>query len=720
MKPGDVFLPDGPIASALPAYEHRPQQSEMAEVVAATLTDGGLAFIEAGTGTGKSLAYLIPAAQQALSSGKPVVISTNTINLQEQLLGKDIPLVRQSVAPELKAALVKGWQNYLCLYRYEQLLSQAADLLEPGDEGELAAIREWVTSGPADGSRSELSFSPSPQVWERVSAESDTCLRQSCPHFDRCYVFAARKQMEGAHLLVVNHHLLFADVALRSQVGWSGEQAVLPDYKAVIVDEAHHIEDIATDHLGHRFTRIGWRQLMGRLSRRGRSGEGRGVLPALRTRLLSDASSGTRRVLGHLDETVFTALEQAQASGYAFFDTLAAWAHAIDPSDAGERLLPLEANDAWAPVHAQAERLGGELWRLREELKRCAETLRPLGEGWTGAAQEIDALGNRIEHAANSLEFLTTASDSGYVYWVEVVGEGSEVRRLALCAAPIEVGDTIRTWVTEGIQSLVCCSATLAVGGNFTYIRGRLGVAPSDAEADRLPTVRDAVIESPFAYMQQAALYIPSDLPEPTHPSYAASFADAVLELLLACGGRAFVLFTSYAMLRSTLHRIGPTLYDAEVPLWVQGEAPRSQLLEGFRKVPGSVLFGTDSFWEGVDVPGQALTLVIIARLPFEVPTHPIAKARADRMQSEGQNPFYQYSLPRAALKLKQGFGRLIRSARDFGAVVIYDRRLITKPYGRVLLASLPQTPHYVLPHQQLLTAVEKQIRSHDMGEPTA
>lgn len=697
----DVFAPGGILAARLPGFEYRPQQAHMARAVEEALRTGGVTLIEAGTGTGKSLAYLIPAARFALETARRVVVSTNTINLQEQLLHKDIPWVQREIAPELRAVLVKGWQNYLCLYRYEQVLHSPGDLLDPGEDAQLAAVRAWVADGPAEGSRHELPFTPSPGLWNSICAESDFCLRQACPWYDHCFLFKARRAVADAHLLIVNHHLLFADVAVRSLLGWQSD-AVLPAYAHVILDEAHHIEDVASEHLGQQFSEAGWRQFLGRLLRTGRGDEPKGVLGALQRRLA--AAPNAVGTVDHIAGAVRPALEAAHRQGQAFFAAVAAWAEAQARPEGGEAVWSIVQDAAWrSSVAPAADALVQEMRSVAGQLERLASLLKELGDDWNGDAVECEALSGRALRLAEGLAWLAAAGDPQHVFWLEAkAGQGGRTN-FALRSAPLHVGDRLAQWFGEGLECAVLCSATLTVGGSFNYILSRLGAQDAGGRpAVGGRSVRTLAIASPFDYRRQAAVFVPVDIADPDEAAFAAQFAASCAEVLVASGGRAFVLFTSYAHLRQTADAVREELARHGIPLWVHGEAPRSQLLRSFLGSPGSVLFGTDSFWEGVDVQGSALSVVIIARLPFEVPTHPLAKARADRLRQEGKNPFTDDAVPRAALKLKQGFGRLIRSKSDRGVVIIYDKRILTRRYGSVLRASLPPAPWYAVSLDEL------------------
>lgn len=534
----DVFSPDGLLASKLPGFEYRPQQGTMAQLVAETLREGGVTLIEAGTGTGKSLAYLIPAALFALQSGERVIISTNTINLQEQLIQKDIPWVQSAFAPELKAVLVKGWQNYLCLQRYENVLHQTADLLDPGDEGQLAAIRTWVAKGPKDGSRTELPFTPSHALWSSISAESDTCTRQQCPFYDHCYLFKARREVEDAQLIVVNHHLLFADVAVKNVIGWQSE-AVLPPYARVVLDEAHHIEDVATEHLGTRFSELGWRQYLGRVARVGRSGERRGHLATMMSKLLA-AGAASSAAYEHTHGTLLGTVERTNQLSAELFSSLSDWA-GQHPQGSNETEWPIVVDQHWVNlVLPAAQMLASGVRTLGKELEQLASLLRELGDQWSPDAQESEALGSRALRAAEALEWLAGADDPEQVFWLEARQTLHRGLQFSLCSAPLEVGPHLNRWIGEALKSTVMCSATLTVGGSFDYVLGRLGLQEHDEREPegKSRITRTVTIDSPFDYARQMALYVPSDIVEPTHAAFSSQFVSSLRDLLIGCGGR--------------------------------------------------------------------------------------------------------------------------------------------------------------------------------------
>lgn len=685
---GAVFGPTGRLSEVIPGFEYRREQRELAAAVQGALRRGEVGLFEAGTGTGKSLAYLIPAAAYALAAKKAVVVSTYTISLQEQLLRREIPVVKR-LFPDLSAALVKGWRNYVCHLRLEGALAAPQDLFDVESGDELLQVARWARE-TEEGTLSDLPFEPRREVWDLVAAESDSCLRSRCPHYAGCPLFRDRARLAGSHLLIVNHHLLFADIALRRRVGWESDQAVLPSYAAAILDEAHHVEDVATEYFGASLSARGVAQLFSRFHRR-RQGHSRGILPALR-RLLLEGGEEAGPHIHSLDTELIPALSRAEeavlgalAEARRFFEKRRSrGALALGAEDAGE----------WQ------EGPGAELGRAAAAVQLAASLAKPLPKAleraalespWAAAlAGQLEAAGRRLSNLASTLEGLRVIDMSENVYWIEEDGGARDVR---LASAPIDVGPGVAEWIEAQCESVILVSATLSVGGSFAYVRERLGLARFEVGVLR---VREARVDSPFEYREQALLGLVDELPEPTEPAFAERLPHALLQLLTASKGRALVLFTSFALLEQARRSLEPALSEQGMALLAQGAAPRTALLEAFRSRPGSVLFGTDSFWEGIDVPGEALSLVVVTRLPFDVPTDPVTQARSERLRAQGRSSFGEYLLPRAALKVKQGFGRLIRRQADRGAVVILDRRVLTRAYGRVFLDSLPECPHVV------------------------
>ncbi|HEY3822754.1 MAG TPA: ATP-dependent DNA helicase [Polyangiaceae bacterium] len=630
----DVLGPGSPLSRALPGWEHREGQLAMAEAVERALTDESHLFVEAGTGTGKTLAYLVP----AVLSGRKVIVSTATKALQEQIFVKDLPLVAEALGAygvKVKAAMMKGLANYVCLRRFDEARASGTHVHDP----DFSRIVSWL-EGTETGDRTELSDLPEDAgAWREVSSSSETRIGAGCEHFDRCFVTRMRREAEEAQIVVVNHHLFLADLALRS--GPRGAHAsVIPAYDAVVFDEAHQLEDVATDFFGVR------------------------VSSARIDSLLRDAerSLANAKALEALKSgPVRGTLEQARDASRAFFASLAL------RGAAGESRRVLADDDVTPEVRAAHAALDLRLEALEAVTKARGE-------------EALQLVGRRAGDLRDSLKDILAgkrASDDGeladQVRWLDV-----RSRSVSLGASPVDVGATLRTRLFDRVPSVVCTSATLATGGGFHFAKARLGAPPETGEL---------LVESPFDFASRAALYLPDDLPEPSDPAFDGMAADRIAELVRMTGGGAFVLCTSVRAMKSLHAHLRSRL---DLPLMVQGAAPKHLLLSRFRASGRSVLVATMSFWEGVDVPGWALRLVVLDKIPFAPPSDPVVAARCMRIDRDGGNGFTQYSVPSAAMTLKQGFGRLIRTQKDAGIVGILDRRIVRKGYGRALLASLP------------------------------
>ncbi|HKF53515.1 MAG TPA: helicase C-terminal domain-containing protein [Candidatus Acidoferrales bacterium] len=622
----EVFGPGGMLAQCHPGYEFRAAQLEMAEMVDEAFARRQHAMIEAGTGTGKTLAYLVP----AIRSGRRVVISTATKSLQEQLFEKDIPFLRKHFAPELKVALMKGRNNFVC--REKVHLMEGQPVLRGMDEIDwFAQIRDWEKLTET-GDRAELNFLPDDaELWNRIDARKETCTGQKCPQFQQCFLTAMRQRAQEADVIIVNHHLFFADLALRQDDFGS----ILPEYAAVIFDEAHEIEDVASDYFGRAVSSYQFDEL---------ARDGEQIL-----RMLNLGSAATRRPLTQIRERAHTFFEGfAQREGRFSFEHQ-------------ERVGFLERN------REAYEGLLTALKRLETELA-----------GLSSKPEEVMNLARRAAELRRELAFLLESEEKGYVYWFERRGKGT-----FLVATPIDVSEIMRERLFEQFDTIVLTSATLAVGGRFDYAKRRLGISAA----------QEKVLPQEFDYPSQALLYIPKTLPDVRDARFAGKAAEEIAAILKMTLGRAFCLFTSYAQMREIHERLTGTV---PFPLLLQGTAPRSALLDRFRATPGAVLLATASFWQGVDVPGSQLSCVIVDKLPFAVPSDPIVAARVRALADDGQNAFAEYQVPKAVLTLKQGFGRLIRSRTDRGVLAILDNRIARMQYGRIFMESLPG---YALTH---------------------
>ena len=688
--------PAGPLVQEHPAYEDRPGQRTMLRRVAETYNRGGVTLVEAGTGTGKSLAYLIPSAEWTLRNGERTVISTNTINLQEQLDDKDLPLVRRLVGEEVDWELVKGRGNYISIRR-ARLAAESAPLLFLDDRAdELDQLLEWI-GRTEDGSRADLAFVPTEDVWDEVKSDTDICLGARCPHFQACFYQRSRRRAASATLLITNHHLLFSDLSVRIATQNYKASAVLPAYRHLILDEAHNIEDVATSHLGLEVTRRGMFRMLARLDRRGR-----GVLAAVQDALAGRNERGPAMELrSRIEERVRPALEEARAQLTLFLDVL----EPLLPSDAlgavriGTAEMPEPASQP--DVRERLDGLVSAFRRLERELRDVRERLEDhdtLAEGLEGRPLDLRSGERRLADSAHTLHTVldADAEEERFVRWLEWRGKSrGKNRNLVIASAPIEVGDLLREHFFEKVETVALCSATLATKESFGFLRSRIGLKEDDLlESDVKLKVTESIIHSPFNFKKQTLLVVPTDLPDVNEPRgvFEEATAEVIREACSISGGGTFVLFTSHRALR----RVAELLRGngaARWQLFVQGEDTRVRLLERFIESGSGILLGTASFWEGVDVPGRALRGLIIQRLPFKVPTEPITAARIEAIERRGGSSFGEFVLPLAALKLKQGFGRLVRSREDRGAILILDDRIVRKSYGAYLRESLPPAP---------------------------
>ena len=618
----EVFGPGGFLEKCMMgSYEHRSGQLEMAEVVHDAFETHHHAIVEAGTGTGKTLAYLVP----AICSGRRVVISTATKSLQEQLYQKDIPFLQKHFAPNLKVAVMKGRSNFLCISKLNQMADQA--LLKGMEELDaFQQIQKWAKVTET-GDRAELSFLPDDsELWTRLDARRDTCMGQKCPSFNPCFVTGMHQRAKEADLIIVNHHLFFADLALKQDDFGS----ILPEYSAVVFDEAHEMEDVASEYFGRQISNFRFEELA------------------------RDADQ-TLRLLRLGTPALLRRTQRIREKSRAFFETF--------PARDGR--FPFARNEREAFLEQHRENYDALVTGLKAlETEFAALTQKP---------EELVRLARRSFELRQELSFLLESNERNFVYWFERRNKG-----VFLAATPIDVSQILRERLFEEFDTVILTSATLTVEGRFEYIRQRLGV--DHAKERGLPPE--------FDYPEQAMLYLPQTMPDVRNPGFSIAAAEEIVKLLEASQGRAFCLFTSYSQMNELYERVRTRV---EFPLLLQGTAPRPVLLERFKNTANAVLFATASFWQGVDVPGAQLSCVIVDRLPFAVPSDPIVAARVKALQEDGRNAFAEFQVPQAVLALKQGFGRLIRTRTDQGVLALLDTRIRRMPYGKIFLESLPK-----------------------------
>lgn len=702
----ELLKSKGKVSQALKAYEPRPQQIEMMEAVIEAFNQEEIALLEAGPGTGKTLAYLIPAVLWATANKERVAISTNTINLQEQIVQKDLPLLQKALPMPFSSALLKGRGNYVCLRKVDLLEKEGMLFFADEEEEEtLRLLLPWARQTD-EGSLSDLNFVPRPEVWEKVASESDYCQRARCPHFQDCFVNKARRRASSAQILVVNHHLILADIALRKEMESYHELALLPPYRRIVFDEAHHLEEAATNFFTSRVTRAGLLQLLGRFFRF-KKGE-KGLFPFIAMKLLPmKGDKIAAQCLKAMEERLIPQKEALVSLLTQTFDNLQEIMEQemLQETELQMRLTQrLKEGESWQKVrHIWFASFLDRLSQFISELALFKGNLERLQEAQKGplerAVGEIEVLSSRLKKVRDTLEEILDGDDPQRVRWVELKPSlrPKGAKALRLCSAPLTMDEVLAESLIMPFPTIIFTSATLTTQGHFGYIKASLGIKAQESDG-----VLERCLPSPFDFKSRALVGIVTDLPLPLAPEFEEELAPKLIEALAITQGRALLLFTSYKMLDNLYSRLKEPLELMDLPPLQQGSDSRHRLLERFKREKASVLFATESFWEGVDVEGDALECVIMPKLPFKVPTDPVFMARQEAMEREGRNPFLEMTLPQAIIKFKQGFGRLIRRKDDRGCFLLFDRRVVEKSYGQAFIASLPPCQLIIGSHREV------------------
>jgi len=693
------FLSGGSFAKYLHQYEYRKPQVEMLKSVINAFNENKIAIIEAGTGTGKSLSSLVPAVFWSIKNKERVVVSTHTINLQEQLIEKDIPVLKKCCGIDFKSVLVKGRNNYICLRKVYNLRTEGGTLIEDKDRQQLNDLLAWAVK-TRDGSKADLNFVPQDDVWEAIQSEADQCTRVKCRFYDDCFFYIARRNAASADVLVVNHYLLMADLVVRKEMKGYDTVAILPPFKKIIIDEAHRLEAVATANLGYTISKLRITKLLGRLINLKDSRKG--LLQYLKNKLRDVSSIHDKSIATKITDIINTEILDARQRLYdtvqVIFDDIS---NTVSNYVVSEGLQ--KNRDEETKMRVTTSFISTGLWQdvietglkaLSVDILKFASLLKLLEDEIGGLSKtlqdmlssvliDISSCKMRLRLASNDLTFFITA-DERSCKWMEVkrYRENPAVR---FCAAPLSVSEDLKACLYDNYNTIILTSATLAINKSFTFFKDDIGL--HQTPEGRLS---ELILDSPFDFKRQVIIGIPTDISEPNEPGYTSALEENILKTVEITEGRALILFTSYSLLDNLYKRLEPQITQLGYTCLKQGMDNRHSLLETFKKDKTSVLFATDSFWEGIDVKGDALECVILTRLPFKVPTEPIIEARAEAIERAGGDAFYNYSVPMAVIKFKQGFGRLIRSHDDRGVVIIFDSRVATKRYGKIFLQSLP------------------------------
>lgn len=687
----EYFGENGVIHKNFGKFEVRREQYEMAKSIENSMNENKKLIVEAGTGTGKTIAYLLPTLLYAIENNLKVIVSTNTINLQEQLVNKDIPLLKKIINEDFNYQIVKGRGNYLCkrkLYNIDVTEKETDTEEEKAEKNIIRNLIDWDKNVTRTGDRNELKYEISNSIWEKVNSEVDMCKGVKCPHYSKCHFFKARKNVADATLLIVNHHMFFADLAIRNQTGFYTNYSILPNYDIVVFDESHNIEDTARNYFTFETSKISFGRLMGNIyNRRVVNSSNGGAIIRLMTYLNESLSSEEYEKVDELKEDAIAELNVFYDKGIDIFDKLIyLFSENNDNREIKIKIdkQKMRSNKAFRKVMEINSQFKESYGNLVIRINKFLNTVSNYNlEDKEGFLFEFSRYYERLKQYYKKFEFILEGKEEGYVYWANVTTIRPNVK---LYATPFDISDELNDNLFTKMDRMVFTSATLAVDNKFDYYKKSIGLMKENRRK-----IDERIVKSPFDYEKQMKVYIPEDALDPTNIEFLRDLEEFIEGVIKNTKGHCFLLFTSYSALNFLYNQLKSHFSEKEYTLIKQNDFPRHEMIEIFKNSKNPILFGTDSFWEGVDVQGEQLQSVIITKLPFKVPNDPVTEAIIENIRKNGQNPFNDYQVPQAVIKFKQGVGRLIRSKTDSGNIIILDNRIIKKMYGKKFLSALPR-----------------------------
>lgn len=686
------FSKEGMLSQIFKGFEYRKEQLVMAQTIEKGVNSNTPVVVEAGTGTGKTLAYLIPTIEWAIKNEKKIIISTNTINLQEQLLSKDIPVVKKVIGKDFKYILVKGRGNYLCNRKYFNLKMRNSEQLDLSDsqKGDLKRVLKWAETTET-GDKSELLFEVDRNVWELLYSESDMCAGNKCPYKNECFFLKSREEKQGADVLITNHHLYFADLAIRKEIGFDTDYSILPEYDLVVFDEAHNIEHVARDYFSYQASEYAFKRAMGKIYNKSKN---KGGLPIVADYLKKSPMINNQAIISQTVEEIKEMHRELLEKGNQYFGHLK---DIMNQGKAGVFTLrikkaQMKEHPFFAGVSNYKDPFIKSYLKYVKETRKFIKKLEDVKDD-AGLIGDLDRYLNKLDVFFENFKFIDKFDDEDFIYWIESKVKG-KVSNVKLVATPLTIDKELQENLYAHLQNIVFTSATIAIEENFDYFKNSIGLDENTI---------DKVIHSPFDYDNQMTVYVPMDMLNPSDRNFNDDVVEFLRAKIVATEGKTFILFTSYQALNYVYYSLRDTLEKNGLDIFVQGTLPRTHLLDMFKKSNNPVLFGTDSFWEGVDIKGEKLSNVIIIKLPFKVPTDPVTEAIIENITKQNKNSFMEYQIPEAVIKFKQGIGRLIRSKKDKGTITILDNRVITKRYGSYFMNSIPTKNIKVLTKSQIL-----------------